>query len=164
MLARALEGSHHLESDAAQVLSAFARVVDGCKDYLWPLLNEAVKAAESYAGRLAPKGTATSAAAPRQPASRQAEPNSEPPVIPPERIEELRPPVVPGAGQKTRGYWISANGTTHPVVSGDDDANAQLRDVPILLPEGSTLTVHGTTEQGEHISRRYTGGARPWWR
>ncbi|MBP2338727.1 hypothetical protein JOF41_004905 [Saccharothrix coeruleofusca] len=36
--------------------------------------------------------------------------------------------------------------------------------VPILLPEGATITVHGTTEQGEPIRKRYAGGARPWWR
>jgi hypothetical protein len=35
--------------------------------------------------------------------------------------------------------------------------------VPILLPEGSTLTVHGTTKQGTPMRKTYTGGARPWW-
>lgn len=36
--------------------------------------------------------------------------------------------------------------------------------VPILLPEGATLTVYGTTRQGMAFRKRYTGGARPWWR
>ncbi|MEU7524131.1 DddA-like double-stranded DNA deaminase toxin [Saccharothrix sp. NPDC042600] len=36
--------------------------------------------------------------------------------------------------------------------------------VPILLPPGSTLTVHGVNAQGERFRKRYTGGARPWWR
>lgn len=36
--------------------------------------------------------------------------------------------------------------------------------VPIMLPEGATLTVHGVTEQGALFRKRYTGGARPWWR
>lgn len=36
--------------------------------------------------------------------------------------------------------------------------------VPILLPAGSTLTVHGVTEQGIRLVKRYTGGAKPWWR
>ncbi|CAL9474166.1 hypothetical protein SUDANB95_02886 [Actinosynnema sp. ALI-1.44] len=36
--------------------------------------------------------------------------------------------------------------------------------VPILLPEGSTLTVHGVTPEGQPFRKRYTGGARPWWR
>jgi hypothetical protein len=36
--------------------------------------------------------------------------------------------------------------------------------VPILLPEGTTLTVHGVTPTGERFRKRYTGGARPWWR
>ncbi|GAA2696392.1 MULTISPECIES: DddA-like double-stranded DNA deaminase toxin [Actinosynnema] len=35
--------------------------------------------------------------------------------------------------------------------------------VPIILPEGSTLTVHGTNAGGMRIRVRYTGGARPWW-
>ncbi|ACU35845.1 DddA-like double-stranded DNA deaminase toxin [Actinosynnema mirum] len=35
--------------------------------------------------------------------------------------------------------------------------------VPILLPEGSTLTVHGINENGTRTRIRYTGGARPWW-
>ncbi|MFB9500069.1 DddA-like double-stranded DNA deaminase toxin [Saccharothrix mutabilis subsp. capreolus] len=36
--------------------------------------------------------------------------------------------------------------------------------VPILLPEGFTLTVHGVTPEGQPFRKRYTGGARPWWR
>ncbi|KAA2254314.1 hypothetical protein F0L68_30800 [Solihabitans fulvus] len=36
--------------------------------------------------------------------------------------------------------------------------------VPILLPEGSTLTVYGVTPQGTQMVKRYTGGATPWWR
>lgn len=36
--------------------------------------------------------------------------------------------------------------------------------IPILLPEGSTLTVHGVTAEGQPFRRQYTGGARPWWR
>jgi hypothetical protein len=35
--------------------------------------------------------------------------------------------------------------------------------VPILLPEGSTMTVHGVTKQGTPMRKTYTGGARPWW-
>ncbi|WP_352243197.1 DddA-like double-stranded DNA deaminase toxin [Lentzea sp. NBRC 105346] len=36
--------------------------------------------------------------------------------------------------------------------------------VPIMLPEGATLTVHGVNEDGTLFRKRYTGGARPWWR
>jgi len=36
--------------------------------------------------------------------------------------------------------------------------------VPILLPEGSTLTVHGETVRGQRFYKKYTGGAQPWWR
>ncbi|WP_376774494.1 hypothetical protein [Saccharothrix tamanrassetensis] len=36
--------------------------------------------------------------------------------------------------------------------------------MPILLPPGSTLTVHGVNAEGERFRKRYTGGARPWWR
>ncbi|MBB5954736.1 hypothetical protein FHS29_001306 [Saccharothrix tamanrassetensis] len=36
--------------------------------------------------------------------------------------------------------------------------------VPIVLPEGATLTVHGVTPEGQPFRKRYTGGARPWWR
>lgn len=35
--------------------------------------------------------------------------------------------------------------------------------VPILLPEGSSLTVHGITRQGTIMRTTYTGGARPTW-
>jgi hypothetical protein len=35
--------------------------------------------------------------------------------------------------------------------------------VPILLPEGSTLTVYGVTPSGTRTRIRYTGGAQPWW-
>ncbi|MFC6087889.1 DddA-like double-stranded DNA deaminase toxin [Saccharothrix lopnurensis] len=35
--------------------------------------------------------------------------------------------------------------------------------VPVLLPEGATLTVHGITEAGVRTRTRYTGGAQPWW-
>ncbi|AXX33310.1 hypothetical protein APASM_5945 [Actinosynnema pretiosum subsp. pretiosum] len=36
--------------------------------------------------------------------------------------------------------------------------------VPILLPEGYTLTVYGITSSGTRTRVRYTGGAEPWWR
>lgn len=36
--------------------------------------------------------------------------------------------------------------------------------VPIMLPDGATLTVHGVNEDGTLFRKRYTGGARPWWR
>ncbi|RDI22296.1 nucleic acid/nucleotide deaminase of polymorphic system toxin [Lentzea flaviverrucosa] len=36
--------------------------------------------------------------------------------------------------------------------------------VPILLPEGATLTVHGVAPDGTWFRKRYSGGARPWWR
>jgi hypothetical protein len=36
--------------------------------------------------------------------------------------------------------------------------------VPVLLPEGSTLTVYGVTANGTKFRKRYTGGAQPWWR
>lgn len=234
MLAWALDGSSRLESDVAAMLARFGNVKDGLKGYLWPLITEVLRAAESIVARMEGDGTASPAHAsqrpalpPQQPPSQQspvtptvrhAEP-TDPPVVPPERIEQLRrelpSPVVPGAGQKTRGQWIGPDGAAHPVVSGRDndadEADARLRDigmprksaktgdveiklamrmvregirhavvlinnepcvgpfgcdtlVPILLPEGATLTVYGTTEQGEHIHTQYTGGARPWWR
>ncbi|MFS8104198.1 hypothetical protein LFM09_44515 [Lentzea alba] len=36
--------------------------------------------------------------------------------------------------------------------------------VPIMLPDGATLTVHGVNEDGTLFRKRYAGGARPWWR
>jgi hypothetical protein len=36
--------------------------------------------------------------------------------------------------------------------------------VPIMLPDGATLTVHGVNEDGTLFRKRYTEGARPWWR
>ncbi|MFC6093948.1 DddA-like double-stranded DNA deaminase toxin [Saccharothrix lopnurensis] len=35
--------------------------------------------------------------------------------------------------------------------------------MPVLLPEGSTLTVHGINVNGTRTRTRYTGGAQPWW-
>ncbi|WET83261.1 SCP1.201-like deaminase [Amycolatopsis sp. QT-25] len=35
--------------------------------------------------------------------------------------------------------------------------------VPILLPDGSALTVHGVEPDGTPYVKRYEGGARPWW-
>ncbi|MEV7548159.1 DddA-like double-stranded DNA deaminase toxin [Amycolatopsis sp. NPDC089917] len=35
--------------------------------------------------------------------------------------------------------------------------------VPILLPDGSALTVHGVKPDGTPFVKRYEGGARPWW-
>lgn len=35
--------------------------------------------------------------------------------------------------------------------------------VPILLPDGSTLTVHGVEPDGTPYVKRFEGGARPWW-
>jgi hypothetical protein len=232
LLAANLRGAVDLESDAEQTPARFVAVKDGITD-LWKILGTGMDRAQAALTALTGEAVTPpvrDAARPAQPAQRppeqqpstrpqtsQAEPD--PPVIPPERIEELRrelpPPVVPGGGQKTRGYWIGSDGTARPVVSGRDDdadaADARLRDmgmprksaktadveikfatrmvrdgirhatvlinnepcvgpfgcdtlVPILLPEGSTLTVYGTTEQGEPINKRYTGGARPWWR
>ncbi|WP_420843924.1 hypothetical protein [Lentzea albidocapillata] len=33
-----------------------------------------------------------------------------------------------------------------------------------MLSEGATLTVHGVNRDGTLFRKRYTGGARPWWR
>ncbi len=35
--------------------------------------------------------------------------------------------------------------------------------VPILLPDGSVLTVHGVEPDGTPYVKRYEGGAHPWW-
>ncbi|WP_447009069.1 hypothetical protein ACRAKJ_19580 [Saccharothrix sp. DSM 118769] len=56
ILSRTLEGARHLGADGEQVLAAFTQVVDACKGHYWPLLNEAVKAAESYAASLTAGG------------------------------------------------------------------------------------------------------------
>ncbi|MFC6090827.1 DddA-like double-stranded DNA deaminase toxin [Saccharothrix lopnurensis] len=229
VVARAVEGARHLEAGGAQVLSAFAGVVDACKGHLWPLLNEAVKAAENCADHLAAEGTPDLDPAaqrpvrlrptqPQQFSARQAEPD-DPPVVPSERVEQLRrelsSPVVPNSGQKTHGRWIAPDGTVRAVRSGFDHDSALVQNqlarmgmpggsgrsgdveqklaahmvangikhatlvinhrpcrgrddscdtlVPILLPEGSTLTVHGQTAAGVRTRIRYTGGARPWW-
>ncbi len=225
VLAGVLTGVTHLESDTAAMLAEFTKVTDGCKGYLWPLLNEAVKAAESIAARLEGAATASPAPETRKPVQQSQWPPAgqsgpaTPTVVPAERIEQLRrelpPPVVGNTGQKTHGRWIGPDGTVESIVSGRDEyakaADTRLKEmglpgpsaktgdveiklaarmieegirhatvlinnvpcvgrfgcdtlVPILLPEGGTLTVHGTTEQGERFRKRYTGGARPWWR
>ncbi|MGM1058930.1 hypothetical protein [Saccharothrix sp. Mg75] len=35
--------------------------------------------------------------------------------------------------------------------------------MPILLPDGATLTVYGINTKGMRTRTRYTGGAQPWW-
>ncbi|MDU0288512.1 DddA-like double-stranded DNA deaminase toxin [Saccharothrix longispora] len=215
-LARTLAGS--TDPDVDPMLASFLAVKDGCKGYLWPLLNEAVKTTEGYADHLTTESAPPPAQPSQRPPTRQAEP-TDPPVIPPERIERLRrelpPTVVPNTGHKTHGRWIGPDGTAQPIISGRDEhakaADARLKGmgipgpaaktadveiklaarmveegirhvtviinnipcvgrfgcdtlVPILLPAGATLTVHGTTEKGERFRKRYTGGARPWWR
>ncbi|MFC6093947.1 DddA-like double-stranded DNA deaminase toxin [Saccharothrix lopnurensis] len=157
LLARALDGARHLGPDGEQVLAAFTGVVDACKGHYWPLLNEAVKAAQSYADHLATMGTPDPAPTaqrptrpptqpppaqpPQRPPARQVEPD-DPPVIPPERIEALRrelpPPVVPNTGQRTHGRWIGPDGTVQEITSGMDARSAlvkqQLADKKIPRP------------------------------
>ncbi|ATE53494.1 DddA-like double-stranded DNA deaminase toxin [Actinosynnema pretiosum] len=62
---------------------------------------------------------------------------------------------------------MAANGVRHAtVIINHTPCRGLLRCdtlVPILLPEGSTLTVHGVNQKGIRIRIRYTGGARPWW-
>lgn len=36
--------------------------------------------------------------------------------------------------------------------------------VPVMLPEGSRLTVHGTKPDGTPTTTTYEGGRAPWWR
>jgi hypothetical protein len=223
MLARALAGANHLESDVAAMLAAFVYVRDGLKGYLWPLITEALRAAENIAVRLEGEHRVpapdTLPVQPAPPAARGPE-TPDPPVVPQERVEAIRrtlpPPVVPRSGQRTVGQWIGPDGTAAPITSGFDRRSAlvqgqlarmgrpagssrsgdveqklaaymaangikhatviinhvpcrQGRDscdtlVPILLPEGSTLTVHGQNSNGTRIRIRYTGGAQPWWR
>ncbi|MBW4716990.1 hypothetical protein KZQ38_07430 [Saccharothrix sp. SC076] len=219
MLARALEGSTHLESEVAAMLSQLTQVADGCKGYLWPLLNEAIRAAEGYADRLTAQGTPTPGLDARQPAQPPQRPpaHQSEPDDPPERIEQLRrelpPPVVPSTGQRTHGRWIGPDGQARPITSGKD-ARSDLAErqlaakglpsrtlrsgdvemklaadmaangikhatvvinhvpckgrmncdtlVPILLPEGATLTVYGINANGTRTRVRYRG-AQPWW-
>jgi hypothetical protein len=223
MLARALEGANHLESDVAAMLAAFVYVRDGLKGYLWPLITEALRAAESITARLEGERRVsvpdTLPVQPAPPAARGPE-TSDPPVVPQERVEAIRrtlpPPVVPRSGQRTVGQWIGPDGTAEPITSGFDRRSALLQGqlarmglpegssrsgdveqklaahmvangikhatviinhvpcrqdldscdilVPILLPEGSTLTVHGQSSSGTRTRIRYTGGAQPWWR
>ncbi|MEV0678847.1 DddA-like double-stranded DNA deaminase toxin [Actinosynnema sp. NPDC050436] len=225
LLAATLRGAapSGLLADVERVPAEFVGVTDGCKGCWWPMLNDAVKTLEAIAVRVenaandpATGGGPASAVRPAPP--RQAEP-VDPPTIPPEQVERLRqelpPPVVRGAGQKTHGRWIGPDGTVREIVSGNDPrtrlVNQQLaakgwedgtaRDsdvemelaadmaangvrhatvvinnvpykgrlgcetlVPVLLPEGSTLTVYGITPTGTRTRIRYTGGAAPWWR
>ncbi|WP_376774449.1 DddA-like double-stranded DNA deaminase toxin [Saccharothrix tamanrassetensis] len=151
MLARAMKGAHHLEADGAQVLATFTGVVDACKGYLWSLLNEAAKNAESYADRLATETTATPAPPPQQPpAQPPAQPEqrlrpdpAEPPVLPAgtDRRTTARttPPVVPNSRQKTVGRWIGPDGTAQPIQSGFDQRSALVQSqlARMGLPDGS---------------------------
>ncbi|ATE56364.1 DddA-like double-stranded DNA deaminase toxin [Actinosynnema pretiosum] len=69
--------------------------------------------------------------------------------------------------QKLAAHMV-ANGIRHATVvinhrpcRGFDDSCDTL--VPIILPEGCTLTVHGQSDKGMRVRVRYTGGAQPWW-
>ncbi|MFC6093930.1 DddA-like double-stranded DNA deaminase toxin [Saccharothrix lopnurensis] len=205
----------------------FSGVADACKGHYWPLLNEAVKDAYSYADHLTAKGTTDPAPAIQRPAQppiqhppiRQIAPD-DPAVVPRERVEAIRrtlpPPVVPRTGQKTVGQWIGPDGDVESITSGFDQRSALVQGqlarmglsegsarsgdveqklaahmaahgirhatviinnvpcrqgpdscdalVPILLPEGYSLTVHGQNTNGTRTRIRYTGGAQPWWR
>lgn len=133
-LARTLAGS--TDPDVGPMLASFLAVKDGCKGYLWPLLNEAVKDAESYADHLASAShTESLRPEPQRPAQPVAQPPrhpsaepDDPPVIPPERIERLRgdlpPPVMPSTGQKTHGWWVGPDGRAQRVVSERDSRSA----------------------------------------
>ncbi|WP_237774176.1 DddA-like double-stranded DNA deaminase toxin [Actinosynnema sp. ALI-1.44] len=63
--------------------------------------------------------------------------------------------------------WQRTSGTQHATVvinhvpcTGDWSCDTL---VPVLLPEGYTLTVHGQNKNGVKFRKRYTGGAAPWW-
>ncbi|MBB5960039.1 hypothetical protein FHS29_006661 [Saccharothrix tamanrassetensis] len=80
---------------------------------------------------------------------RRAEPN-EPPVIPPEQIEQLRrglpPPIAPGErGRKTHGRWITPHGNAEPIVSGKDDdsdaADTMLKNMGMRAASAKTADV-----------------------
>ncbi|MBB5958035.1 hypothetical protein FHS29_004643 [Saccharothrix tamanrassetensis] len=223
ILAGALAGVVHLEPDTARMPAAFDAVTDGCKGHWWPMLNEAMKGAETIAARVEAAATVSPAVRPpaqpqpRPAPARRVEPD-DPPTVPPERIEAIRralpPPVVPRSGQRTVGQWIGPNGQARTVESGWDQRSAQIQTqlarkglpegtkrsgdvelkvaadmvargirhaevvinhvtckgpdscdtlVPVLLPEGSTLTVHGINQAGTRTRVRYTGGATPPW-
>ncbi|MBB5804092.1 hypothetical protein F4560_003860 [Saccharothrix ecbatanensis] len=228
MLAGALAGATNLESDVAAMLAAFVYARDGLKGYLWPLITEALRAAESITASLEGEHRLPAPDTPRPAQPHPEQQLSTPPpvgerepfVVPQERVEAIRktlpPPVVPRSGQKTVGQWIGPDGTAEPIASGFDRRSAlvqgqlarmgrpagssrsgdveqklaaymaangirhatviinhvpcrQGRDscdtlVPVLLPEGSTLTVHGQNSNGTRTRIRYTGGAVPWWR
>ncbi|WP_168211132.1 DddA-like double-stranded DNA deaminase toxin [Actinosynnema sp. ALI-1.44] len=63
--------------------------------------------------------------------------------------------------------WQRTSGTKHAtVVINHVPCKGKLgcdQLVPILLPEGYTLTVHGETANGVKYKKRFSGGAAPWW-
>ncbi|WP_367133629.1 DddA-like double-stranded DNA deaminase toxin [Saccharothrix sp. HUAS TT1] len=64
---------------------------------------------------------------------------------------------------------MAASGITHAEVVINNTPCRNFPDscdtlIPILLPEGSTLTIHGQSPNGTRFQKRYTGGAEPWWR
>ncbi|WP_367127999.1 hypothetical protein [Saccharothrix sp. HUAS TT1] len=156
LLAANLRGAVHLESDTEKVLARFAAVKDGITD-LWKILGAGMDQAQAALTALTGEGTPPPGL------------NAPQPVQPQHRSAERQPPVVGNTGQKTHGRRFGPNGTAEPIVSGRDEyvnaADVRLKGlVPILLPEGATLIVHGTNEKGERFRKQYTGGARPWWR
>lgn len=142
------------ESEAAAVLAAFVYARDGIEGYLWPLITEALRTAETIAARLegesrvpAPDSPFPTKPAPAQ--QRSAPPD--PPVVPQERVEAIRailpPPVVPRSGRRTVGQWIGPDGTAEPITSGFDRRSALVQGQLARMgwPEGSARS--GDVEQ-----------------
>lgn len=78
-----------------------------------------------------------------------------------------RPPARASDVEMKVAYWQRMSDTTHAtVVINNVPCKGQYSCdelVPVLLPEGSTLTVHGQTASGVKFRKRYTGGKEPWW-
>uniref|UniRef100_UPI0031D7B615 hypothetical protein n=1 Tax=Saccharothrix mutabilis TaxID=33921 RepID=UPI0031D7B615 len=157
-LAVTLRGARSdLSSDVEHILAMLINARDGMRG-LFGILNRGRGTAERYLSTLTGEGTPEQGPAPQRPAqpsqqsakhqpaspfpAHQAEPSG-PPVIPPERVEELRrelpPPVVPNSGQKTVGRWIGPDGTAEPIQSGFDQRSALVQSqlARMGLPEGS---------------------------
>ena len=148
LLAQACYGSTNPEAE--QALALLAQAEQGIAE-LYELLEQAENGVQRYLDHLGADTTVGTVTATAVDSKRTGEQSDTPrervplsPSLTPARIERLRaelpPPVTSGAGQKTHGRWIAADGRVHAEMSGKDEKydealqlfkNMKVRRIPV---------------------------------
>lgn len=135
--------------------------LDGLRRELPPPIKDTDSGRKTHGRWIGPDGTALPIVSGKDDDSKAAD-------------EQLRRLGIPGRSMKTADVEMKL--AAHMARNGIRHATVLINNVPcwgrfgcdtlvpVLLPEGATLTVHGVTPQGTRFRKRYTGGAQPWWR